>query len=205
MARTESNAIAPGTVAPDFSLLDVRSNRVLTRDQIFASHPQGCPRLGLLVMFVCVHCPFVIHVEEELGRIGKEFFGQSGEGPLAIAAISSNDVATYPQDAPEFMRVQADRCGWPFPYLYDETQSVAKAYHAACTPDVYLFDRNLKLVYHGQIDSSRPQKYSEDGKLVAATGTDLRKAIENLFANQPPLVEQRPALGCNIKWRESEN
>lgn len=202
MARTESNAIPLGTIAPDFSLLDVRSNQVLTRDQIFASHPQGCPRLGLLVMFVCVHCPFVKHVEEELGRIGVDFFGRYGEGPLAIAAISSNDVATYPQDAPEFMRDQAGRCGWTFPYLYDETQEVAKAYHAACTPDLYLFDKDLKLVYHGQLDSTRPAKYTEDGKLVPADGSDLRTAIGALLAKQPPLQEQIPALGCNIKWRE---
>lgn len=203
MARTESNAIPLGTIAPDFSLLEVRSNQVLTRDQIFASHPQGCPRLGLLVMFVCVHCPFVMHVEEELGRIGRDFHGMYGEGPLAIAAISSNDVATYPQDAPNFMRFQADRNGWSFPYLYDESQEVAKAYHAACTPDVYLFDKELKLVYHGQIDNTRPSKYTEGGEKNPATGSDLRAAIQNTFAKQPPLATQTPALGCNIKWKDA--
>lgn len=203
MARTESNAIPLGTVAPDFKLLDVRSNKVLTRDQIFAADPKGCPRLGLLVMFVCVHCPFVMHVEEALGRIGVETYGRAGEGPLAIAAISSNDVDTYPQDAPDHMRYQAERCGWTFPYLYDESQEVAKAYHAACTPDVYLFDRDLKLVYHGQIDSTRPAKYDEQGRNIPSTGDDLRNAIQALFKHQPPLETQTPSLGCNIKWKDA--
>lgn len=202
MARTVSNSdLALGTVAPDFKLLDVRSNKPLSRDTIFASHPQGCPRLGLLVVFCCVHCPFVMHVEQQLGQLGREFYGAAGEGPLAIAAISSNDTDAFPQDAPEFMRAQAERCGWSFPYLVDITQEVAHNYHAACTPDVYLFDSNLKLVYHGQIDSTRPTKYADlsDGKTSDAA--DLRAAIQTMFRGQPPLQLQTPALGCNIKWR----
>ncbi|ADV81578.1 thioredoxin family protein [Terriglobus saanensis] len=204
MARTESNSeLSLGTIAPAFELLDVRSNTVLSRDEIFASHPQGCPRLGLLVIFASVHCPFVQHVEDQLARIGRDFNGLAGEGPLAIVAINSNDTDAYPQDAPHFMRFQADRCSWSFPYLVDPSQEVARAYHAACTPDVYLFDRELKLAYHGQIDGTRPNKYADisDGK--ASDGADLRAAIQNMFARQPPLENQVPALGCNIKWRES--
>lgn len=204
MARTESNAIDLGTVAPDFSLLDVRSNRVLTRDQIFAPIAQDKPRLGFLVMFVCVHCPFVKHIEEELGRIGNEFYGAQGEGPIAIAAISSNDIAAYPQDAPEFMQEQADRCGWTFPYLHDASQQVAKRYHAACTPDLYLFDQEMKLVYHGQLDNSRPQRKDGSGNDLAVDGADLRAAIRHVLQHEPPLQQQIPALGCNIKWKEPE-
>jgi hypothetical protein len=203
MARTASTDALPlGAIAPDFSLLDVRSNQVLTRDQIFATAPNGCPRLGLLVIFACVHCPFVIHIEDQLGRLGHEFFGAHGEGPLAIAVINSNDIETFPQDAPHFMRFQADRCGWPFPYLLDATQEVAKSYSAACTPDIYLFDRELNLVYHGQFDSTRPTKYADISDGSAATGADLRTAIQNMFSRQPPLADQKPALGCNIKWKE---
>jgi len=204
MARTESNSeLSLGIIAPNFELLDVRSNKTLSRDDIFALHPQGCPRLGLLVIFASVHCPFVKHVEDQLAHIGRDFNGLSGEGPLAIVAISSNDVEAYPQDAPDFMRLQAERCGWSFPYLVDPSQEVARAYHAACTPDVYLFDRELKLAYHGQIDGTRPNKYADisDGK--ASDGADLRFAIQNMFAQQPPVENQIPALGCNIKWRES--
>jgi peroxiredoxin len=173
-----------GTQAPDFSLLDVVSGKTIRRDDVKGA-------AGLLVIFLCVHCPFVKHVEQGIARFAGDYAGQG----LGIVGISSNDAASYPDDSPEGMRAQAKRVGFIFPYLYDESQQVARAYEAACTPDFFLYDRDLKLVYRGQFDASRPSIS------VPVTGNDLRRAVEALLAGKPPLEEQRPSLGCNIKWK----
>jgi thiol-disulfide isomerase/thioredoxin len=154
----------------------------------------GCH--GLLVMFLCVHCPYVKHVEEELARIGRDY-----EGKIGIVAISSNDVEAYPQDSPEEMKKQAERLGFRFPYLYDETQEVARAYDAACTPDIFLFDGEMKLVYRGQLDDSRPRR-GDAGNDIPVTGKDLRAAMDAVIAGRRPDPNQRFAVGCNIKWKE---
>jgi peroxiredoxin len=184
MARTESTMQPLGTQAPDFSLLDVVSGKTIRRDDVKGA-------AGLLVTFLCVHCPFVKYVEQGIARFAGDYAGQG----LGIVAISSNDAASYPDDSPEGMRAQAKRLGFTFPYLYDELQQVARAYEAACTPDFFLYDRDLRLVYRGQFDASRPSLS------VPVTGNDLRRAVEGLLAGKPPLEEQRPSLGCNIKWK----
>jgi peroxiredoxin len=184
MARTESTMQPLGTLAPDFSLPDVVSGKTITRDDAKGA-------AGLLVMFLCVHCPFVKHVEQGIARLATDYAGKG----LGIVAISSNDAVTYPDDSPTGMRAQAKHLGFTFPYLYDESQQVARDYEAACTPDFFLYDRGLKLVYRGQFDASRPSLN------VPVTGSDLRHAIDMLLAGRPPLEEQRPSLGCNIKWK----
>jgi peroxiredoxin len=184
MARTESTMQPLGTLAPAFSLSDVVSGRIVSRDDVKGAG-------GLLVMFLCVHCPFVKHIEQSIARFAADYAGKG----LGVVAISSNDAVSYPDDSPEEMRAQAKRLGFTFPYLYDESQQVARAYDAACTPDFFLYDRNLKLVYRGQFDASRPSTN------VPVTGNDLRRAVDALFAGKPPLEEQRPSLGCNIKWK----
>ena len=201
MARTESTSDLPlGAVCPAFELPDVTTGRATGRDDVFGGLDDAQERRGLLVAFVCVHCPFVQHMEEAFGRLAAEFAGE-----IATVAISSNDVATHPEDAPEHMRAQAERLGWRFPYLYDESQETAREFHAACTPDLYLFDREMKLVYHAQFDGTRPYRKSDvefrPEIHQAANGNDLRAAIEALRSGQPPLDHQRPSLGCNIKWR----
>ena len=202
MSRTESTTtLALGSTAPAFELLDVISGKALSRDDIFATS-DGTPREGLIVAFICVHCPFVIHVEQELARIGHDYYGADGEGPIAIVAISSNDIVDYPQDAPEHMREQAQRLGFTFPYLHDESQEVAREYDAACTPDIYFFDPDLRLVYHGQLDSSRPKRKDGSGNDIPVDGKDLRAAIEAVIAGNKPSSQQIPSIGCNIKWRE---
>ncbi|AEU35363.1 thioredoxin family protein [Granulicella mallensis] len=200
MSRTESTMVKLGTTAPAFELVDAISGKALGRDDIFASIGDE-KRRGMLVMFVCVHCPYVKHVEAELGRIGRDYLGENGEGPIAIAAIQSNDIVEYPQDGPEFMREQAARLGWNFPYLLDETQEVARSYEAACTPDFFLFDADLKLVYRGQLDESRPRR-GDFGNDTPVTGKDLRAALDAVVAGKRPDTDQRSSIGCNIKWRE---
>jgi thiol-disulfide isomerase/thioredoxin len=153
-------------------------------------------RHGLLVMFLCVHCPYVKHVEEELARIGRDY-----EGKIGMVAISSNDVEAYPQDSPKEMKKQAERLGFRFPYLYDETQEVARAYDAACTPDFFLFDAEMALVYRGQLDDSRPRR-GDAGNDIPVTGKDLRAAMDAVIAGKRPDPNQRFAVGCNIKWKE---
>jgi peroxiredoxin len=148
---------------------------------------------GLLVMFICTHCPYVKHVEKGLAALGMDYDGE----PVSIVAISSNDAKSYPDDSPEGLKEQAERMGFRFPYLYDETQDVARAYHAACTPDLFLFDGDLKLVYRGQFDASRP------GNGVPVTGQDLRAAMDAVIAGGPVPKEQKPSIGCNIKWKGS--
>jgi thiol-disulfide isomerase/thioredoxin len=190
-----------GTVAPAFELVDVLSGRALSRDDVFALSWDAPKKHGLLVMFVCVHCPYVKHVEEQLARIGEDYFGADGSGPIAIAAIQSNDIEQYPEDSPDRMREQAARLGWRFPYLLDESQEVARAYGAACTPDFFLFDAKMRLVYRGQLDDSRPRR-KDYGNDEPVTGRDLRAALDAVIAGKLPNPEQRSSIGCNIKFRE---
>ena len=173
-----------GTIAPDFSLPDVLSGKTVSRD---GAKGAG----GLLVMFLCVHCPFVKYIEQGIARFAGDYAGQG----LGIVGISSNDAVAFPDDSPEGMRAQAKRLGFTFPYLYDDSQQVARAYEAACTPDFFLYDRDLRLVYRGQFDASRPSL------TVPVTGSDLRRAVEALLAGKPPLDEQHASLGCGIKWK----
>ena len=184
MALTESTMLELGTVAPDFALTDVLSGKTVKRDDFAGS-------AALLVMFICAHCPYVKHIERELGQLGRDYAGKG----LAIVAISANDVTTHPADGPDGMRQQAQSYGFNFPYLYDESQSVARAYKAACTPDFFLFGADRALVYRGEFDRSRP------GNGVAVTGEDLRAALDAALAGKPPLADQRPSIGCNIKWK----
>jgi thiol-disulfide isomerase/thioredoxin len=207
MSRTESTMVQLGTVAPAFELVDVVSGKALSRDDVFAmtwsddAEAPSAKKHGLLVMFLCVHCPYVKHVEAELARIGNDYFG-NGEGPIAIAAIQSNDIVQYPDDGPEQMREQAAQLGWRFPYLLDEMQEVARSYEAACTPDFFLFDGEMKLVYRGQLDDSRPRR-KDFGNDIPVTGKDLRAALDAVVAGKRPDTNQRSSIGCNIKWRES--
>jgi len=213
MSRMQSAMVELGTMAPPFELVDVVSGRALGRDDVFAGVWDDAAsdqtnrmtgggaskggRHGLLVMFVCVHCPYVKHVEDELARIGVEY-----EGKIAIAAISSNDVEAFPQDGPVEMKAQAERLGWRFPYLFDESQEVARSYEAACTPDFFLFDAEMKLVYRGQLDGSRPRRSDGSGNEELVTGVDLRRAMDDVIAGRRPDTNQRTSLGCNIKWKE---
>ena len=183
MVRTPSTMLPLGTVAPDFSLLNVDGRMTSFAD---AAGPRGT-----LVMFICNHCPFVKHVADQLAALGRDCLVRG----VGVVAISANDVSLHPADSPEQMVREAEDRGYVFPYLYDETQEVAKDYHAACTPDFYLFDADRKLVYRGQLDASRP------GNEIPVTGRDLRAAIDALLAGQPPAAEQIPSLGCNIKWK----
>jgi peroxiredoxin len=172
-----------GTAAPAFSLPDVTGKTVSLTD--FQHSPV------LLVMFICNHCPYVKHVRAELAKLGKDYQSLGA----AIVAISSNDVQSYPDDSPAKMAVEANDAGYSFPYLYDETQTVAQAYQAACTPDFYLFDKSRKLVYRGQLDDSRP------GNGVPVTGRDLRAALDAALAGTAVSATQKPSIGCNIKWK----
>jgi peroxiredoxin len=184
MARTESTMLALGTPAPDFLLPDVRSGELISLDRFRGKQ-------ALLVMFICRHCPYVKHVQEELARLGNDY----ADKPLGIVAISSNDARAYPDDAPESLREMAGELGFTFPFCYDETQEVARAYSAACTPDFFLFDEKRRLAYRGELDPSRP------GNKVPVNGCELRAAIENVLAGRPVDPNQKPSLGCNIKWR----
>lgn len=183
MVMVESTMLALGTEAPAFLLTDVTSGSTVTLDTFADSK-------ALLVMFICVHCPFVKHVEQELAKIGQDYANKA----LGIVAISSNSLETHPQDAPEHMKTQAKTLGFNFPYCFDDTQTVAKTYTAACTPDFFLFDDTLKLAYRGQLDDSRP------GNDKPVTGKDLRQAIDQVLAGKPLPEEQTPSIGCNIKW-----
>ncbi|MBS1798367.1 MAG: thioredoxin family protein [Acidobacteria bacterium] len=190
MSRTQSAMVQLGSVAPPFELPDVVTGKAVGRDDVAAG------RKGLLVMFLCVHCPYVKHVEEELARIGHDY-----QDRIGVVAISSNDVAAYPEDSPVEMKNQAERLGFRFPYLYDETQEVAREYDAACTPDIFLFDDEMKLVYRGQIDGSRPKR-KDIGNDLPVDGRDLRAAIEAVLAGKRPDPNQKFAVGCSIKWKE---
>jgi hypothetical protein len=212
MSKTQSTMVGLGTDAPAFELVDVVTGRAMGRDDVMAmawdddasdqanrmtgggTSEQG--RHGLLVTFICVHCPYVKHVEQELARIGVDYAGR-----IAIAAIQSNDIAAYPEDGPDGMREQAARLGFRFPYLLDETQEVARSYDAACTPDFFLYDAEMKLVYRGQLDDSRPRR-GDFGNDIPVTGKDLRAAMDAVIAGKRPDTNQRTSLGCGIKWRE---
>ncbi len=183
MARTASTMLNLGTEAPDFSLVNVDGKTVSLSDFDGSS--------ALLVVFMCNHCPFVKHLADPLAQFANEYMPKG----LAVVGISSNDVANHPADSPEQMVREAEERGYQFPYLYDETQEVAKAYRAACTPDFFLFDADRRLVYRGQFDDSRP----DSGKPI--TGKDLRDAVDAVLAGKELSHEQRPSIGCNIKWK----
>lgn len=184
LVLTPSTMPSLGLAAPDFELPDVVSGRRFARDVL--RRPKG-----LLVMFLCRHCPYVKHVQQELARLGRDYATRE----IGLVAISSNDARAYPDDAPDSLAEMARELGFRFPLLYDEAQSVARAFGAACTPDFFLYDAGLRLVYRGQLDDSRP----DSGKPV--TGRDLRAALDTVLAGRPVPQEQRPSLGCNIKWR----
>lgn len=180
----ESSKMLPlGTALPHFSLPDVVSGQIVSSE--------SSKDKPILVMFICRHCPYVKHVQGELAKLGKDYVGRIG-----ILAISSNDINVYPEDAPAFLKEQAKFVGFNFPYLYDESQEVAKSFSAACTPDLFLFDNQGKLVYRGQLDDSRP----DSG--ITVTGKDIRAAIDALLSGQSISPDQKPSLGCGIKWRE---
>lgn len=183
MARTPSNMLPLNTTAPDFYLKDTYSSH-------FFSFADVKGTKGTLVMFICNHCPFVHHVIDEVVRIANDYRIQG----IGIVAISSNDVVKYPEDSPALMQDFALKHRFEFPYLYDATQEVAKAYDAACTPDFYLFDNQDKLVYRGQLDDSRP------GNGIPVSGSDLRGAIDGVIYNRSINPNQKPSIGCNIKW-----
>jgi len=184
MARTPSNMLALGTVAPNFKLIDTVSNSLMDLQKL-----KG--KKGTVILFICNHCPFVIHVNSELVALANYYIPKG----VSFIAISSNDAITYPQDGPDKMKEHAVTEGYPFPYLYDETQNVAKNYDAACTPDLYLFNADLKLVYRGQLDDSRP------GNGIPVTGNHLRHAIDSLLEKTENTLIQKPSIGCNIKWK----
>jgi peroxiredoxin len=184
MALTASTMLALGTQAPDFQLPDVVSDNNITL-ATFAD------KKALLVMFICQHCPYVKHIKPELAQLGKDYQSQN----LGIVAISANNIAQYPDDAPEKLKQMALELGFTYPLCFDETQEIAKAYTAACTPDFFLFNASRQLVYRGQLDDSRP------GKDIPVTGKDLRTAIDAVLADIPVSQTQKPSLGCNIKWK----
>jgi len=184
MARTESSMLALGTIAPDFDLPDTVSGQRVSLQQLKSD-------TATVIMFICNHCPFVLHIKDELAQLALDY------QPLGIhfTAISANDVLSHPQDGPAQMTQFAVQNNFTFPYLYDESQAVAKAYQAACTPDFYIFNSALRCVYRGQLDDSRP------GNEIPVTGDDLRATLNALLAGQPINNHQKPSLGCNIKWK----
>lgn len=187
MARTESTMLPLNTLAPDFMLLNPRNNKLLA-----LADCQGSK--GTLIMFICNHCPYVKHILTELTRLCHHYLAEH----IGMVAISANDIVHYPEDAPIHMAALAEQYAWQFPYLYDETQATAKAYQAACTPDFFLFDSHNRLVYRGQFDGSTP------GNNFPVTGNSLKAALDALIAGESPLTEQKPSIGCNIKWLAAE-
>ena len=186
MALTPSTMLLElGTAAPDFRLPDVVSGKTVSLASFAGKH-------ALLVMFICRHCPYVVHVREELARLGRDY----AKPDIGIVAISANDAGTYPDDAPPQLATMAKELGFVFPFCHDESQETAKAYTAACTPDFFLFDAGRKLVYRGQLDEARP------GNNKPVTGKDLREAIDAVLAGEPVSPDQRPSMGCNIKWKK---
>jgi len=184
MSLTYSEMLPLGTPSPTFSLPDVVSGRTITLDD-FSGQP------GLLVMFICNHCPYVVHVREALAKIGEDYVPKG----IGIVAISSNDATNYPDDAPEKLKAMAESLKFNFPFCYDETQKIAKAYRAVCTPDFFLFDKEQRLVYRGQLDDSRP------GNNKPVDGASLRSAIGAVLTGQAVAVKQKPSVGCSIKWK----
>ena len=184
MAATPSTMMPLGTIAPDFTLLNTVTGEMVSLQDLKSD-------VATLVMFICNHCPYVKHIDAQLVKLATDYQSKG----VAFIAISSNDVENYPDDSPDKMKEVAQQLGYPFPYLYDETQEVAKAYQAACTPDFFLFDKDLKCVYRGQLDGSRPKND------VPVTGKDMRAALDAVLAGQPVNPEQIPSIGCNIKWK----
>lgn len=182
----ESAMLALNTKMPNFNLVDVVSGKNISLNSFQ-------DKKALLVMFICRHCPYVKHVQNHLAQLGNDYQNQS----LGIVTISSNDIEAYPEDAPESLKEQAKELGFNFPYLFDETQQVAKSYQAMCTPDFFLFDGDRKLVYRGQLDDSRP------GNNIPTTGKDLRAAIDAVLNDQIPNPDQKPSMGCSIKWKSN--
>jgi len=187
MTAVESNMMPLGTKAPTFKLRDAKSNEYKTLEALTASKPHAT-----VIMFICNHCPFVIKVQSALVRLANDYQSKN----IIFIAINSNDATTYPDDSFENMTKVANEKHYPFPYLYDETQAVAKAYKAACTPDFYIFNSGLSCVYRGQLDDSRP---SND---ILATGKDIREALDCILNNQPISTNQKPSIGCNVKWKK---
>ena len=183
MSKTASTMLPLGARVPSFELADVVTGQTVSNSDFNDSK-------GLLVMFICKHCPFVVHVKDELARLGRDYKGKD----ISIVAISSNDVANYPDDAPDKLATMSKELGFEFPFVYDESQAVAKAFQAACTPDFFLFDEARELVYRGQLDDSRP------GNDIPVTGKDLRAALDAVLGGDPVPTEQTPSIGCNIKW-----
>ena len=184
MAKTYSEMIALGTAVPDFTLPDTITGKLVSYNDIKGEK-------GTLIMFICNHCPFVLHVNDQLVILANDY-NQKGIGFLAI---SSNDVITHPHDSPDKMKAAAENLQYPFPYCYDESQQVAKSFNAACTPDFFIYDDKNELVYRGQLDDSRP------GNEIPVTGNDIRKVFDALINDQPVSQDQRPSIGCNIKWK----
>jgi peroxiredoxin len=192
MVMTPSTMLKLGTTAPDFALPDTDGSTVSLDDVADAK--------ALLVMFICNHCPFVIHVADELAKLAKDYQSKG----VAVVAISSNSIESHPQDGLEKMKEEKAKRGYTFPYLYDASQEVAKAYTAACTPDFFLFDDEQKLAYRGQLDDTRPNRISSgnyDSSQNQANGADLRRALDAVLAGEPVPAEQKPSIGCNIKWK----
>lgn len=184
MARTPSAMVELGETARPFALPDTISGKILTLKDLHGD-------VATVIMFICNHCPFVKHVNPQLVKLARDY----GDKGISFVAISSNDVAHYPEDGPDQMKTVAKNLEYPFPYLYDETQKTARNYQAVCTPDFFIYDRNLILVYRGQLDDSRP------GNGVPVTGGDIRHALDNLVAGEPVPVNQKPSIGCSIKWK----
>jgi peroxiredoxin len=174
-----------GEKAPSFSLTDTVSGRTVTLDELKSD-------VATVIMFICNHCPYVKHVQHQLVQLARDYMPKG----VSFIAINANDPEQYPDDSPERMKEVAKELGYPFPYLFDETQEVARAYQAACTPDFYIFDRELRCVYRGQLDDSRP------GNGIPVTGESIRSALDSLLAGEPVTVRQKPSIGCNIKWKE---
>ncbi len=184
MVKTYSSMVSLGTQAPDFSLIDPLTQKTIHLERCHGSK-------ATVIMFICNHCPYVKHIASELPALARDYVVQG----VQFIAINSNDQDTYPDDSPEHMKTIAKQWGIPFPYLFDPTQDVARAYHATCTPDFFIFDSSLRLVYRGQLDDSRP------GNAIPVTGASVRQALDQLLHNQPITTEQKPSMGCNIKWR----
>lgn len=184
MSKTASNMLPLDTIAPDFQLNDVVTGKLIKLKD-------GNNYAATVIMFICNHCPYVKHINSGLTQLANDYLSQN----IRFIAINSNDVDHYPDDSPENMRINAETQQFPFPYLFDETQEVARAYQAACTPDFYVFDPDLYLIYRGQLDDSRP------GNQIPVTGSSLREALDSLLHKIPLNSEQKPSLGCNIKWK----
>jgi len=185
MAATPSNMMPLGTKAPDFNLHDTVSGKKKSLHELKSD-------TASVIMFICNHCPFVKHVQTGLVKLTNDYIPKG----ISFVAISSNDVVAYPDDSPQRMKEVAKQFGYPFPYLYDESQAIARAYGAACTPDFYIFDKDLRCVYRGQMDDSRPSNE------IAVTGKDIRVALDAILAGKPVSEDQKPSIGCNIKWKK---